>query len=164
MNRSVEPAFTLRKKQLEQEKLAMQIADLERSIARPADEGIRRYSAFEFFKGFLKASVIVTAVLAVPSYIYCGISNFLYKSGNPDCANPEIKAVLFLAGIFALLHLIGGFVARKRRDAYNNSVDNTIAANLKRKESLKKELEDLKERYNNNLMDLESCDDNVPNI
>jgi len=154
MNRSVEPAFTLRKKQLEQEKLAMQIADLERSIARPADEGIRRYSAFEFF----------TAVLAVPSYIYCGISNFLYKSGNPDCANPEIKAVLFLAGIFALLHLIGGFVARKRRDAYNNSVDNTIAANLKRKESLKKELEDLKERYNNNLMDLESCDDTVPNI
>ena len=83
MNRSVEPAFTLRKKQLEQEKLAMQIADLERSIARPADEGIRRYSVFEFFKGFLKASVIVTAVLAVPSYIYCGISNFLYKSGNP---------------------------------------------------------------------------------
>ena len=48
MNRSVEPAFTLRKKQLEQEKLAMQIADLEISIARPADEGIRRYSAFEF--------------------------------------------------------------------------------------------------------------------
>lgn len=164
MNESRDTAVNTRKKELELETIQKQIQDLEKRIARPADEGIRYYTASEFFKGFLKASVIVTAVLAVPSYIYCGISNFLYKSGNPDCANPEIKAVLFLAGIFALLHLIGGFVARKRRDAYNNSVDNTIAANLKRKESLKKELEDLKERYNNNLMDLESCDDTVPNI
>lgn len=164
MNESRDTAVNTRKKELELETIQKQIHDLEKRIARPADEGIRHYTASEFFKGFLKASVIVTAVLAVPSYIYCGISNFLYKSGNPDCANPEIKAVLFLAGIFALLHLIGGFVARKRRDAYNNSVDNTIAANLKRKESLKKELEDLKERYNNNLMDLESCDDTVPNI
>ena len=164
MDRSGETAFTLRKKQLEQEKIQLQIADLEKRIARPADEGIRHYKAFEFFKGFLKASIIVTAVLAVPSFIYCGISNFLYKSGNPDYANPEIKAVLFLVGIFALIHLIGGFVARKRRDENNRSADNALEANLKRKESLKKELEDLIERYNNNLKDLENYDDTIPNI
>ena len=163
MDRSGKPDYTLRKKQLEQEKLESQIEDLEKRIARPADEGIRHYDAFECFKGFLKASIIVAAVLAVLSYFYCSVSNFLYKSGNTDYANSEIKAFLFIVGVFALFHLIGGFIARKRRDEYNRSADNTIEANLKRKESLKKELEDLEERYNNNRKELENYDDTVQN-
>ena len=65
MDRSGDITFTVRKKELEQEKLRMQIADLEKTIARPADENIRHYTAFEFFKGFLIASFIVTAVLGI---------------------------------------------------------------------------------------------------
>ena len=123
MDRSGDITFTVRKKELELEKLRMQIADLEKTIARPADENIRHYTAFEFFKGFLIASFIVTAVLALPTILYVQISNFLYKAGEYDYSYPELKAILFLAGIFALIHLIGGFVARKRRDANNASAD-----------------------------------------
>ena len=156
MDRRGEPGYTLRKKQLENEKLQKQIEDLEKRIARPADEGIRHYDAFECFKGFLKASIIVSAVLAVLSYFYCSVSRFLYKSGNPEYANSEIKAFLFIVGVFTLLHLIGGFIARKRRDEFNKAADNTIEANLKRKEYLKKELEELEERYNQNRKELEN--------
>ena len=155
MDRSGDITFTVRKKELELEKLRMQIADLEKTIARPADENIRHYTAFEFFKGFLIASFIVTAVLALPTILYVQISNFLYKAGEYDYSYPELKAILFLAGIFALIHLIGGFVARKRRDANNASADNAIESNLRRKEALKKELEDLREQYRNNLEELE---------
>ena len=161
MGRSGDPVYTLRKKQLEQEKLQKQIEDLEKRIARPADEGIRHYDAFECFKGFLKASVIVTVILAILSYFYCSVSNFLYKSGNTEYANSEIKAFLFIVGVFALIHLIGGFIARKRRDEYNKAADNTIEANLKRKDFLKKELEELEERYNKNRKELENHYDSI---
>jgi type VI protein secretion system component VasK len=159
MKESRDTAINRRKKELELETLQKQIEDLEKRIARPADEGIRHYNAFDFFTGFLKASIIVTVILAVPACFYCGISNFLYKSGNTDYANSGIKAFLFLVGVFALIHLVGGFIARKRRDENNKAADFTIAANLKRKETLKKELEDLEEQYAQKQNELRSyCD------
>ena len=161
MKESRDTAINKRKKELELQTLQKQIEDLEKRIARPADEGIRHYTSFECFKGFLKASIIVTAILAVPAYFYCSVSNFLYKSGNTDYANSGIKAFLFLAGVFALIHLIGGFVARKRRDENNKAADFTIEANLKRKETLKKELEDLEIQYAQKLDELRSYDDTI---
>lgn len=164
MNReeSIALAYEISKGYHEQEKLQAKIEDLDKRIARPINENIKHYTAFEFFTKFLAASFIVTFALSIPTFIFCGISEFLYKSGNTEYANSHIKGMLFLAGVFALIHLIGGFIARKKRDENNRSAGNAIMANEKLRESLKKDLRDLLEQYDKNCERLKNYDEIVP--
>lgn len=159
---SISMALKLSKDYQAQEKILNLITDHEKRIARPLDESVRHYLVFDFFNKYLAASFIVTFTLAIPTYIFCAISEFLYKSGNPDYANSQIKGFLFLVIVFALIHLFGGISARKKRDASNESAQNTIRANVKLKEELKKDMADLRIQYDKNQEELEKYNDLVP--
>ena len=159
---SISMALKLSKDYQAQEKILNLITDHEKRIARPLDESVRHYSVFDFFNKYLAASFIVTFTLAIPTYIFCAVSEFLYKSGNPEYANSQIKGILFLVIVFALIHLFGGISARKKRDASNESAQNTIRANVKLKEELKKDIADLRIQYDKNQEELEKYNDLVP--
>ena len=159
---SISIALKLGKDYQAQEKILHLIADHEKRIARPLDESVRYYTVFDFFNKYLAASFIVTFTLAIPTYIFCAVSEFLYKSGNPEYANSHIKGILFLIIVFALIHLFGGIAARKKRDACNASAENTIRADIKLKKELKKDIADLCVQYDKNQEELEKYNDMVP--
>ena len=159
---SISMALKLSKDYQAQEKILNLIADLDKRIKTPVDVTVRHYSVFDFFNKYLAASFIVTFALAIPTYVYCAVSEFLFRSGNISCGNSQIKGIFFLVTVFALIHLFGGIAARKKRDASNASVQSTIKANEKRREELKKDILELCSQYDKNQEELEKYNDMVP--
>ena len=70
---SIELARFLNKEYLEAENINDRITDHEQRLARPFDMTTEQRSIFYYFKPFLKASVITTLIMLVPTYlgIYC---------------------------------------------------------------------------------------------
>lgn len=120
------------------------IAELERRVAKPVDVTKVHYSAAEFFKPYFAASVIVTLVLAVPGFFMAAISRFIYQSGQEEYANATLYIVLIIAGIFILINVIGGFISVAKSKRYNLSEENRVKADLRLRDELNRELEELK--------------------
>ena len=120
------------------------IAELERRVAKPVDVTMVHYSAAEFFKPYFAASVIVTLVLAVPGFFMAAIAGFIYQCGQEEYANASLYIVLFIAGIFILINVIGGFISVAKSKRYNLSEENRVKADLRLRDELNRELEELK--------------------
>jgi len=159
---SIKLASELSKKYQNNEQIRAQITDYEARIERPIEFDIKHYTVFDFFKKYLAASFIVTFVLSIPTFMFCAVCEFLYKSGNTEYANSHINGMLFLVGVFALIHLIGGFVARKKTKANNDATDYALRANIRLKQSLKKDVMELEELLFKSQEDLEKYNDMIP--
>ena len=158
----IDLAIELAKKYDAAEKILEKISDLEERIRRPDDESVKRYSSFDFFTPFLAGSFITAFVLGIPAFMMCSVSRFLYMSGNESYKNTPYVVMLILIAVFALIHLIGGFVARKKRDINNESAANAIYANRKLKETFKHDIEDYKEQLYKIAEELGEYDDIIP--
>lgn len=124
-------------------KLEDNIVDLDRRVAIPADTDKKHYSVFSYFVKPLAISFIVMVVLAIPAFIILSISAFLAQSGYDGYDNAPTVVGLFLVFIFALIHFIGGFYARKKAKQMNMIEEDRVAANLKIKKEQKAAIEDL---------------------
>ena len=98
---------------------------MEKTMYGTSDQPYRTYTTFDFFKGFLKASLIIDAIILVPGLFMVSIATFLDRSGTSEWGSEEeawFMLILVLLGVFAIIHFIGGIVARRRKDAYDREV------------------------------------------
>lgn len=102
-----------------------------------SDQMPRTYTAFDFFHGFLIASFIIDAVILVPGLMMVSVATFLEKSGSTQASQDEawLLLILILLGVFAIIHFIGGFVARRRKDAYDREVKERLEYEQRRNRS-----------------------------
>lgn len=85
---------------------------------------IRQYKTFDFFQGYLKASLILGAVITAPGLLMVYIAAFLEESETAgySAATALLYLILVLLAMFSIVHFIGGKVARKRKEAYDREV------------------------------------------
>ena len=103
-----------------------------------SDQMPRTYTAFDFFHGFLIASFIIDAVILVPGLMMVSVATFLDRSGTSEWGSEEeawFMLILVLLGVFAIIHFIGGFVARRRKDAYDREVKERLEYEQRRNRS-----------------------------
>ena len=143
---SIELARFLNKEYLEAENINDRITDHEQRLARPFDMTTEQRSIFYYFKPFLKASVITTLIMLVPTYFWASIAEFLAQEHGDHTHYAFRVAFLFPAGIFILICAIGILVAKRKQKRFMESEDNRVRADLKRRENMRAELNELQQR------------------
>ena len=164
MNRdeSIALAVKLGKEYEHLAKLEENITDLDRRIASPADVSRKHFSIFTYFSKFLIGSIITLGAMSVPAFFYISVANFLVQSGQEEYRNYPLYIVLIVVFVFALIHFIGGFCARKKLKQMNQIEEDRVNANLKLKKEQKATLEDLITQYDDHSKNLSSYNDLVP--
>ena len=142
---SIDLAVKLHKDYEEIEKLLNKISENENQIMRLAGTYPKHYSAFSYFMPYLLASLITLLLSLIPAGFVISIAIFLDKSNRNDTYSYMPYAVaLTIAAIFALIHLIGGFVARNKSRYMNNLEQERFRGEQRKRERLLYENEDLK--------------------
>lgn len=159
---SIELSVKLGKEYEQLKKLEDNIVDLDRRVAIPADTDKKHYSVFSYFVKPLAISFIVIGVLSIPAFVILSISAFLAQSGYDGYDNTPAIVGLFLVFIFALIHFIGGFYARKKAKQMNMIEEDRVAANLKIKKEQKATIEDLMGKLAEREKDLSKYNSLVP--
>jgi len=98
---------------------------MEKTMYGTSDPAYRTYTTFDFFKGFLKASLIINGIILIPGLMIVSVARFLEHSSNPQGASESeawLLLILVILGVFAVIHFIGGIVARRRKEAYDREV------------------------------------------
>ena len=159
---SIELARFLNKEYLEAENINDRITDHEQRLARPFDMTTEQRSIFYYFKPFLKASVITTLIMLVPTYFWASIAEFLAQERGDHTHYAFKVAFLFPAGVFILICAIGFIVAKAKLKRFMESEDNRVRADLKRRESIRAELNELQQRLADQTSGLDEYNALVP--
>lgn len=159
---SIELARFLNKEYLEAENINDRITDHEQRLARPFDMTTEQRSIFYYFKPFLKASVITTLIMLVPTYFWASIAEFLAQEHGNHTHYAFRVAFLFPAGIFILICAIGILVAKRKQKRFMESEDNRVRADLKRRENMRAELNELQQRLADQTSGLDEYNALVP--
>ena len=159
---SIELARFLNKEYLEAENINARITDHEQRLARPFDMTTEQRSIFYYFKPFLKASVITTLIMLVPTYFWASIAEFLAQERGDHTHYAFRVAFLFPAGVFALICVIGILVANRKLKLFVQSEEKRITADLKLRENLRSELSVLQQQLSDQLTRLGEFDSLVP--
>ena len=141
---SIALVVKLHKDYKEFEKLLDQISENEKTVANLRYLNPKRYYASNYFKPYFAASFIFVFISLLPAYGIITVSVFLDKSNhNNDNAYVPYVVAAVIAFIFALIHLIGGFVAR-HKSRYMKNLEIQKALGDKRKiERLSRETDEL---------------------
>ena len=159
---SIELARFLNKEYLEAKNINDRITDHEQRLARPFDMTTEQRSIFYYFKPFLKASVITTLIMLVPTYFWASIAEFLAQERGDHTHYAFKVAFLFPAGVFILICAIGFIVAKAKLKRFMESEDNRVRADLKRRESIRAELNELQQRLADQTSGLDEYNALVP--
>ena len=159
---SIELARFLNKEYLEAENINDRITDHEQKLARPFDMTTEQRSIFYYFKPFLKASVITTLIMLVPTYFWASIAEFLAQEHGDHTHYAFRVPFLFPAGIFILICAIGFIVAKAKLKRFMESEDNRVRADLRRRENMRSELAELQDRLADQMAKLDEYKDLVP--
>lgn len=159
---SIELARFLNKEYLEAENINDRITDHEQRLARPFDMTTEQRSIFYYFKPFLKASVITTLIMLVPTYFWASIAEFLAQEHGDHTHYAFRVAFLFPAGIFILICAIGILVAKRKQKRFMESEDSRVREDLKRRENMRAELNELQQRLADQTSGLDEYNALVP--
>ena len=120
-NESIALAVKLHKEFKEIEKLQDQISENEKTVSHLYELEPKRYYAVNYFTPYFGSSIIFLLVILIPAYCIVAVSNFIDKNNhNDELAYMPYAVAFVIAFIFALIHLIGGFVARHKSRYMNN--------------------------------------------
>ena len=161
-DQSIELARFLNKEYLEAKNINDRITDHEQRLARPFDMTTEQRSIFYYFKPFLKASVITTLIMLVPTYFWASIAEFLAQERGDHTHYAFRVAFLFPAGVFALICVIGILVANRKLKLFVQSEEKRITADLKLRENLRSELSGLQQQLSDQLTRLGEYNSLVP--
>ena len=159
---SIELARFLKDEYLAAETLNDKITDHEQRLARPFDMTTEQRSIFYYFKPFLKASVITTLIMLVPTYFWASIAEFLAQERGDHTHYAFRVAFLFPAGVFILICAIGILVAKRKLKLFMESEDNRVRADLNLRENMRSELAKLQYRLADQTARLDEYNDLVP--
>ena len=159
---SIELARFLKDEYLAAETLNDKITDHEQRLARPFDMTTEQRSLFYYFTPFLKASVITTLILLLPTYFWASIAEFLAQEHGDHTHYAFRVPFLFPAGIFLLICAIGFIVAKAKLKRFMESEDNRVRADLNLRESMRSELAELQYRLADQTSGLDEYNDLVP--
>ena len=161
-DQSIELARFLNKEYLEAKNINDRITDHEQRLARPFDMTTEQRSIFYYFKPFLKASVITTLIMLVPTYFWASIAEFLAQERGDHTHYAFRVAFLFPAGVFILICAIGILVAKRKLKLFMESEDNRVRADLNLRESMRSELAELQYRLADQTARLDEYNPLVP--
>ena len=139
------------------------ITDHEQRLARPFDMTTEKRDIFYYFKPFLKASVITTLIMLVPTYFWASIAEFLAQERGDHTHYAFKVAFLFPSGVFILIcAAIGFIVAKAKLKRFMESEDNRVRADLNLRENMRSELAKLQYRLADQTARLDEYNDLVP--
>ena len=161
-DQSIELARVLNREYQSADELNSRITDCEERLAKPFNASIEDRSIFYYFKPYLKASVITTLILLLPTYIWASISEFLAQEHGDHTHYAFRVTFLFPAGVFLLICVIGIFVANRKLKFFVQSEEKRITADLKHRENLRSELNDLQQRLSDQMTSLGKYNGLVP--
>ena len=161
-DQSIELARVLNREYQSANELDSRITDCEERLARPFNAAIEEKNIFYYFKPFLKASVITTLILLLPTYIWASISEFLAQEHGDHTHYAFRVAFLFPAGVFILICAIGILVAKRKLKLFMESEDNRVRADLNLRENMRSELAKLQYRLADQTARLDEYNDLVP--
>lgn len=159
---SIELARVLNREYQSADELNSRITDCEERLARPFDMTTEQRSVFYYFKPFLKASVITTLIMLVPTYFWASIAEFLAQEHGDHTHYAFRVPFLFPAGIFLLICAIGFIVAKAKLKRFMESEDNRVRADLNLRESMRSELAELQYRLADQTARLDEYNSLVP--
>ena len=159
---SIELARFLKDEYLAAETLNDKITDHEQRLARPFDMTTEKRDIFYYFKPFLKASVITTLILLLPTYFWASIAEFLAQEHGDHTHYAFRVAFLFPAGVFILICAIGILVAKRKLKLFMESEDNRVRADLNLRENMRSELAKLQYRLADQTARLDEYNGLVP--
>ena len=159
---SIELARFLNKEYLEAKNINDRITDNEQRLARPFDMTTEQRSIFYYFKPFLKASVITTLIMLVPTYFWASIAEFLAQERGDHTHYAFKVAFLFPAGVFVLICVIGILVANRKLKLFIQSEEQRINSELKHRENMRSELSGLQQQLADQMTRLGEFDSLVP--
>ena len=116
---SIALAEKLGKEYMSLTQMQAKISDYEDRLSKPVDDSRKHANVFDFFSKCLGGSIITAFILAIPGYFWAGMANYIAKSNGTYTHDHLIDVIALIVIIFALIHLIGGFVARKRLKDFN---------------------------------------------
>ena len=141
---SIALAVKLQKDFKEIEKIQDKISENEKTAANLYYLQPKHYSAANYFKPYFAASFIFVFISLLPAYGIITVSVFLDKSNhNNDNAYVPYAVAAGIAFIFALIHLIGGFVARHKSRYMNNLEIQRVLGDKRKIERLSRETDEL---------------------
>ena len=161
-DQSIELARVLNREYQSANELDSRITDCEERLARPFNAAIEEKNIFYYFKPFLKASVITTLILLLPTYIWASISEFLAQEHGDHTHYAFRVTFLFPAGVFILICAIGILVAKRKLKLFMESEDNRVRADLNLRENMRSELAKLQYRLADQTARLDEYNDLVP--
>lgn len=161
-DQSIEFARVLNREYQSANELDSRITDCEERLAKPFNAAIEERNIFYYFKPFLKASVITTLIMLVPTYFWASIAEFLAQERGDHTHYAFKVAFLFPAGVFILICAIGFIVAKAKLKRFMESEDNRVRADLKRRESIRAELNELQQRLADQTSGLDEYNALVP--
>jgi len=159
---SIELARFLNKEYLEAENINDRITDCEERLAKPFNAAIEGRNIFYYFKPFLKASVITTLILLLPTYIWASICEFLAQEHGDHTHYAFRVTFLFPAGVFVLICVIGILVANRKLKLFIQSEEQRINSELKHRENMRSELSGLQQQLADQMIRLGEFDSLVP--
>lgn len=121
------------------------------------------YSAFRYFTPFFVASIIVAVVMLLPATIFISIFNFLAQStgGNQGTEAAYTMLAIYIV-VISLIHLIGGFSARKKSWYMNMLEEENVNANKRKGDRLREENNELRSTLETAKKDVSEFDDLIP--
>ena len=161
-DQSIELARVLNREYQSANELDSRITDCEERLARPFDMTTEKRGIFYYFKPFLKASVITTLILLLPTYFWASIAEFLAQEHGDHTHYAFRVAFLFPAGVFILICAIGIPVAKRKLKLFMESEDNRVRADLNLRENMRSELAKLQYRLADQTARLDEYNDLVP--
>ena len=157
-DQSIEFARVLNREYQSADELNSRITDCEERLAKPFDMTTEQRSIFYYFKPFLKASVITTLIMLVPTYFWASIAEFLAQEHGDHTHYAFRVTFLFPAGVFVLICVIGILVANRKLKLFVQSEENRIKSDLKLRENLRLELSGLQQQLSDQLTRLGEFD------
>ncbi|MCR5805281.1 MAG: hypothetical protein K6G47_13590 [Clostridia bacterium] len=123
----------------------------------------KHYSSLTYFTPKFVASVIVAVAMLLPAYFFYGIARFLAMSSGTNDDREALYIILAAYVIvIGLIHLIGGFSARRKSRYMNMLERENVNAKKREAERLKEETAELKTALDTAKEDVSKYEDLVP--
>ena len=123
----------------------------------------KHYSSLTYFTPVLVSSAIVAGGMLVPAYFFYGVARFLAQSNK---TNDDITAIYIILAayviVISLIHLIGGFSARRKSRYMNMLEREDLNAKKRKAERLREDNVELKTALETAREDVGRYDDLVP--
>lgn len=161
-DQSIEFARVLNREYQSADELDSRITDCEERLAKPFNAAIEERNIFYYFKPFLKASVITTLILLLPTYIWASICEFLAQEHGDHTHYAFRVPFLFPAGVFVLICVIGFIVAKAKLKRFIQSEEQRINSELMHRENMRSELSGLQQQLADQMTRLGEFDSLVP--